>query len=138
MQKEIKAEKQSNAEKNREIQKCIQKKEQLLAQISEMELQLKKIQHEVNKLDENYKMHSAKEKEYSKKCKNENVLKEAQALSDAEGRELEKRIRHSQDRRNALSRVVNSKAQTMYEHHEKQVSVNFVLFLWLFTLLFLV
>lgn len=92
-----------------------------------MELQLKKIQHEVNKLDENYKMHSAKEKEYSKKCKNENVLKEAQALSDAEGRELEKRIRHSQDRRNALSRVVNSKAQTMYEHHEKQVmAVNFV------------
>lgn len=128
LQAEIKAEKKANAEKNREIQKLIQKKEQLLAQISEMELQTKKVQNEVNKLEENYKLQTAKEKEYSKKCKDENALKEADALSDQEGRDLEKRIRQSQERRNILSRTVNSKAQSMYEHHEKQVMEKNLLF----------
>lgn len=123
MQAEIKLEKKAVADKNHEIQKKISKKEQLQAQISEMELQIKKLQHEVNKLEDNYKLHAAKEKEYSKKCADENALKEAQALSDQEGHELEKRIRHSQERRNVLSRTVNSEAQSMYDYHEKRVSI---------------
>lgn len=118
---EVKAEKHAVAEKNRDIQKRIHKKEQLLAQISEYELQIKKLQHEVNKLTENYKMLTAKEKEYTKKCKDEKLLKEAEALSERDGNELEKKVRYSQSRRNALSRVVNANVQAMFEQHEKEV-----------------
>lgn len=121
MHLEIKAEKRAAAEKNHEIQKQVKKKEQLQAQIADMKLQIQKLQHEVNRLEDSYKMHVAKEKEYSKKCKDENVIKEAQGLSEHEGNELEKRIRHAQERKNVLSKTVNPKAQSLYEYYEKQV-----------------
>lgn len=106
-------------EKNQELRKKMHKKEQLTSQISELELELKKLQHDIKKLEENHALQISKEKEYSKKTKDQNALKEAESLSDQQGRELERRIKHSEERRNALSRIVNPKAQTMYDQHEK-------------------
>lgn len=126
MHGEVKAEKRAAADKNREIQAKLEKKEQLLAQILEIELQIKKLKHEVDKLQDNYKLHAAKEKEYSKKCNNENALKQAQSLSEQKGQELEKKIRNIQERKNVLSRTVNSKAQAMYELHEKEVFASLI------------
>lgn len=102
----------------------MQEKERLLAEISEMELRLKKLKLEMNKREDAYKMSTAKEKEYKKKCCDENVLKEAEALTEQEGSKLEERLRHAQDRMNVLRRSVNSKAQTMFEDHERKVRID--------------
>lgn len=117
----MKAEKGAIAEKNKEIQKKLHKKEQLTAQISESELEIRKLDHEVKQLSDEYQKSVIREKEYSKKCKNDKTLEEAAALSDIEARELEKRIRNGQEKRNKLSRTVNAKAQSMYDVEEKQV-----------------
>lgn len=122
MQQEFKAEKSAIAEKNREIQKKIHKKEQLVTEISELELEIKKLDHEIKQLSNEYKNSVAREKEYSKRCKNDKTLEEAAALSDIDGRELEKRIRNGQEKRNKMSRTVNAKAQSMYDVEEKQVN----------------
>lgn len=42
-------------------------------------------------------------------------------MTQKEGLELESRIKGCQEKKNKLGRVVNTKAQSMFEHEEKQV-----------------
>lgn len=49
-------------------------------------------------------------------------LKEVERISHKEGLDLERRIKLAQEKKNKLSRTVNTKAQSMFEHEEKQVS----------------
>lgn len=48
-------------------------------------------------------------------------MKRAEEMRHQEGLELESRIKNFQERKNKLSRIVNTKAQSMFEHEEKQV-----------------
>lgn len=50
-------------------------------------------------------------------------MKKAEELTHREGLELEARIKTCQEKKNKLGRVVNTKAQSMFEHEEKQVIV---------------
>lgn len=48
-------------------------------------------------------------------------LKKAEELTHREGLDLEARIKSCQEKRNKLGRVVNTKAQSMFEQEEKEV-----------------
>lgn len=65
------------------------------------------------------------EQEFAKKIKGNNNpnLKKAEEITNQEGLELEGRIKSCQERKNKLGRVVNTKAQSMFEHEEKQVCI---------------
>lgn len=65
------------------------------------------------------------EQEFAKKIKGNNNpnLKKAEEMTNQEGLELEGRIKSCQERKNKLGRVVNTKAQSMFEHEEKQVCI---------------
>lgn len=52
LQKNVKAEKAAVAERNREVQRKQHKKEQLIAQVAEFELEIKKKAHDIKKLQE--------------------------------------------------------------------------------------
>lgn len=43
-------------------------------------------------------------------------------MSDHDGRELERRIKHAQERKQKLMRTINAKAQALFDHEEKKVS----------------
>ncbi|KAF2885913.1 hypothetical protein ILUMI_20260, partial [Ignelater luminosus] len=121
LQQEYKAEKGIIAEKNKEVQKKIQKKEQLIAQVHEYELEIKKLDHDIKKLKDDFKNSKNKEAEFAKKVKEDDKnLKNAQELSNAEATDLEKRIRNAQEKRVKLKRTVNAKAQSMYDYEEKK------------------
>ncbi|KAF5292378.1 hypothetical protein FQA39_LY03412 [Lamprigera yunnana] len=121
LQQKLKAEKNSIMEQNKDIQKRITKKEQLLEEVSEIELEIKKQDHEIKKLHDDYKASKNKETEYGKRIKRDDKnLKDAETLSDQEAKDLEKRIRGAQEKRAKLSRTVNTKAQSLFEHEEKQ------------------
>lgn len=49
-------------------------------------------------------------------------MKDVEKISHREGLDLERRIKVAQDKKNKLGRTVNTKAQSMFEHEEKQVS----------------
>ncbi|KAK5648752.1 hypothetical protein RI129_003644 [Pyrocoelia pectoralis] len=121
LQQQVKSEKGRISEKNKDIQKLVQKMDQLRAQIGEFELEIKKQTHEINKLEDNFKNCKNREAEYKKKAKKDDKnQKDAEELSDKDAGELEKRIRSAQDKRVKLSRTVNAKAQSLFEHEEKQ------------------
>ncbi|XP_025830258.1 structural maintenance of chromosomes protein 2 [Agrilus planipennis] len=123
-QQEYKAEKSAMVERNKEIHKKNSKKEALLAQNTELELEIKKMQHELKKLKDEYAMAKAREEDISKKVKtNCGNLKEAESLTDKEADELERKIRSYQDKRGKLGRTVNAKAQSLFEHEEKQFNL---------------
>lgn len=50
-------------------------------------------------------------------------MKRAEELSHPEGLDLEKKIKVCQEKKEKLSRVVNTKAQSMFEQEEKQVNI---------------
>lgn len=60
MQKEVKAEKAAVTERNKEVQRKQHKKEQLLAQIAEFELEIKKKSHDIQKLQEEFRSMKAR------------------------------------------------------------------------------
>ncbi|KAF5270320.1 hypothetical protein FQR65_LT05508 [Abscondita terminalis] len=125
LQKQLKAEKSTISEQNKDIQKRVTKKEQLLAQVSEIELEIKKQEHEVKKLQDDCKTSKNRVAEYSAKTKrdDEKYTKDAQQLNDQSAKELEKRIRSYQEKRTKLGRTVNAKAQSLFEHEEKQYTL---------------
>lgn len=103
------------------MQKKLNEKSELLAQNSEMELEIKKQSHEIKELENKCKDFRDKEAELKKRIKKDDTrLKDAELMSDKEGHELGKRIARSTEHRNKLSRNVNAKAQRMFEQEEKQ------------------
>ncbi|KAL3287450.1 hypothetical protein HHI36_001921 [Cryptolaemus montrouzieri] len=61
------------------------------------------------------------EADFARKLKDEKqYLEEGAKLSNQEGQDLERRIREMQEIKNKIGRKVNAKAQTMFEHEEKQ------------------
>lgn len=50
-------------------------------------------------------------------------MKDVERLSHKEGLDLERKIKQAQEKKNKLSRTVNTKAQSMFEHEEKQVNI---------------
>ncbi|KAJ8984302.1 hypothetical protein NQ317_012272 [Molorchus minor] len=109
------------AEKNKEVQKKIQKKEDLLAKNNDLQLKIKELAHEIKKLEDKCKHSKTREQEYAKKIKPDNVyLEKAEQLSHKEGLDLERRIKIAQEKKQKLGRTVNAKAQSMFEQEEKQ------------------
>uniref|UniRef100_A0A1Y1M3E5 Structural maintenance of chromosomes protein n=1 Tax=Photinus pyralis TaxID=7054 RepID=A0A1Y1M3E5_PHOPY len=121
LQQQVKAEKGAISEQNRDIAKQVKMIEELRTQIGEFELQIKEQAHEIKKLEENFKNSKNREAEYKKKTKKDDKnQKDAEELTDKNAGDLEKRIRAAQDKRVKLSRTVNAKAQSLFEHEEKQ------------------
>lgn len=56
IQQEYKAEKEAIAKKNKEVQKKVHKKEQLIVQVNEFELEIKKLDHDIKKLKDDFKI----------------------------------------------------------------------------------
>lgn len=71
--------------------------------------------------------------EHSKQLDNVNQmhLTEAEALSESEGRNLEKRLKAMQEKVKSLSKTVNPVAQSMLENEEKKVRNSFSATLYL-------
>lgn len=109
------------AEKNKEIQGKVKKKSQLLAQNTELELEIKKQAHELKDLTTACKSSKFREQEYAKKIgKNNNYLEKGEALSQNEGQDLERKIKIAQEKKHKLGRTVNAQAQSMFEVEEKR------------------
>ncbi|KAF2898921.1 hypothetical protein ILUMI_07253, partial [Ignelater luminosus] len=88
LQQEYKAEKGIIAE--------VQKK-RLIAQVHEYKLEVKKLDHDIKKLKDDFKNSKNREVEFAKKVKEDDKnLKNAQELSNAEATDLEIRIRNAQ------------------------------------------
>ncbi|XP_076267905.1 structural maintenance of chromosomes 2 [Rhynchophorus ferrugineus] len=120
-QREVKMIKDAIAEKNKEIQAKIKKKESLLAQNAELELEIKKSMHELKDLAAASKNSKFREQEYAKKIgSNEHYLEKGEALTPKEGNELEKRIKILQEKTHKLGRTVNAQAQNMFVVEEKK------------------
>lgn len=67
-------------------------------------------------------MFVSQETEYSKKIKADSkALEEANRFTDQDGREMEKKIRTMNEKRQKMSRTVNKKAQNTVDQDEKQV-----------------
>lgn len=114
-------EKTAIAAQNKEIEKKVSQKEKILERNNELLLDIKKINHETKKLDDELRNCQGREADLSKKLTNEKqYLEEGSKLSDKEGQHLERRIREMQETRNKIGRRVNTKAQTMFEQEEKQ------------------
>ncbi|XP_018575857.1 structural maintenance of chromosomes protein 2-like [Anoplophora glabripennis] len=121
LQNEVKKIKYIIAEKNKDIQKKNNEKEELIGKNNELHLQIKEHTNEIKKLQDTFNQAKAKEQEYSKTISNDNVyLKDVEGLSHREGLDLERRIKVAQEKKNKLGRTVNTKAQSMFEHEEKQ------------------
>lgn len=50
-------------------------------------------------------------------------MQKVEEMSHKEGNELEARVKNYQEKKNKLGRVINTKAQSMFEHEEKQVGI---------------
>ncbi|KAJ8909553.1 hypothetical protein NQ315_003567 [Exocentrus adspersus] len=123
LQNEIKRTKNIISEKNKEVQKKSLQKEELTAKNNENQIKIKECVHKLKKLEDNYNQAKAKKQEYSKGISDNNAyLRDAEVISHKEGLDLERRIKVVQEKKNKLSRCVNTKAQSMFEHEEKQVS----------------
>lgn len=142
--KEIDNEKAKIAEKNKIIKGKQNIKEQLLSEISEFELEIKKKSHNVKKFEEEFKKAKARvyielyiqneiyyikqnllqEKEHTKNTENidPSYAKKVEELSEEEGCHLETRLKTLQEKIKALSRTVNPVAQNLLEIEEKRVS----------------
>lgn len=48
-------------------------------------------------------------------------IERASTMTDREGNDLETRIKSAQERKNKLGRMVNKKAQNMFQQEEQQV-----------------
>lgn len=122
MLQQVKKEKAAISEKNRDIQHRNTKKEQLTAQINELELEIKKMEHERKKLEDEHKNCMAREKELTRKVKNNaTYLEQVANFTDHQGEDLERQIRMTQEKRHRLGRTVNTKVQSMLEMEEKKV-----------------
>lgn len=106
--------------KNKEIQKKLDAKSKLLAEISEIELEMKKQSHVVDELSRKCKEVNSIERNLEKQARgDEHMLREAEAMKDGEGQELGRKIHNGQEQRNKMARTVNLKAQSMFEQEEK-------------------
>ncbi|KAK9888184.1 hypothetical protein WA026_000453 [Henosepilachna vigintioctopunctata] len=118
---QINKEKSIISAQNKEIQKNQSKKEKLLEQNNELLLEIKKINHEIKKFEDDLKNCKGREADLAKKLKHENkYVEDGAKLSNKEGQDLERRIREKQEIKNKVGRKVNAKAQTMFEQEEKQ------------------
>ncbi|XP_019869858.1 structural maintenance of chromosomes protein 2 isoform X2 [Aethina tumida] len=109
------------AEQNKQMQHKVKQKEKLAAKAQEMKLEAKKYEIEITKLEKEKVMLTEKQHELSKQIKdNSRFRKEAEGMSDHEGRELERRIKHAQERKQKLMRTINAKAQALFDHEEKK------------------
>ncbi|XP_056633840.1 structural maintenance of chromosomes protein 2 [Diorhabda sublineata] len=121
LQNQVKKIKSTITENNKDIQKKTQQKEKLLALNDELKLKIKEHNHDLKKLEDNCKNAKLKEQEYAKRIKGNNPnIQRAEELSAKEGNELEGRIKSYQEKKQKLSRIVNTKAQSMFEQEEKQ------------------
>ncbi|RZC38547.1 structural maintenance of chromosomes protein 2, partial [Asbolus verrucosus] len=119
LQAEVKKEKGAIAEKNKDIQRKIRRKEELQVEITEFEVKIKEHSHRLKKLKDDCKMLKMRQTDCEKRVKESN-LKEAEKLTDEEGHQLEKKIRKTQETKNNLGRTINNKAQTLFEQQEKE------------------
>lgn len=119
----VKAEKDIISQNNAAIQAIEHTKKKMLKEIAELELDIKRQEHEVKKYKEEHELCKAKEKEATRRVTDNNKYKdEAQQLTEKAAGELEKKIRESQEKKTKLGRTVNSKAQALYEQEEKQLT----------------
>lgn len=121
MQTSVKQEKSKITEKNKEIQKKIKRKDELLNGITKFEVQIKEANHKLKELKEDYKHFKAKHNDCARKTKDVN-LEKVQQMTDAEGHVLEKKIRNAQEKQKSLSRVVNMTIQALLEQQEQEYS----------------
>ncbi|XP_050294064.1 structural maintenance of chromosomes protein 2 [Anthonomus grandis grandis] len=121
LQEEVKKIKALIAEKNKEVQIKNKKKDQLAAKNTELELEVKKHNHEIKELQTAFKTSKHREKEYHNKISNDNMyLKKGEEMSQAEGVELERKIKVAQENKRKLGRTVNAQAQSMFAAEEKR------------------
>ncbi|VEN59310.1 unnamed protein product, partial [Callosobruchus maculatus] len=94
--------------------------EKLQGKITELELKIKEHGHEFKALQDAYKNAKKREEDLLKKIKTDHTnYQKASEMSSKEGLELESRIKSNQERKQKLSRIVNTKAQSMFEQEEK-------------------
>lgn len=117
-QAELRELKQVMNSKNKEIQKKLETKAKLLAEVAELELEIKKKSHHVEDLNTKCKEATSKCKSLERQVQTDD-LREAEAMSDTDGHELGRKIAQAQERRNKMARTVNLKAQSMFEQEEK-------------------
>ncbi|XP_028132616.1 structural maintenance of chromosomes protein 2 [Diabrotica virgifera virgifera] len=121
LQAEVKQIHAKITENNKDIQKKDKEKEKLLQSNNDIELKIKEWTHELGKLEQNCKIAKEREKEFSKKIDRNNPnLPKAEKMSKKEGHELDSRIKSYDSKKQKLGRVVNTKAQIMFEQEEKQ------------------
>ncbi|ERL92400.1 hypothetical protein D910_09714 [Dendroctonus ponderosae] len=121
IQAEVKRCKAAITEKNKDVQSKVKQKDQLLAENTELELQIKKHSHEISDLKAACKTSKQREQEYIKRIgKNTNYLEGAEKLTDNEGQDLERRIKVGREKKHTLGRTVNAQAQSMFEVEEKR------------------
>lgn len=121
LQAKAKQMKEIIAQKNKEVQAKLKRKDQLLAQNIEFELEIKKFSHEIKDLTAACKASKHREQEYSKKIdKNNAYMKQGEELSSKEGQDLERKIKVAQEKKHKLERVINTQAQAMFEVEEKK------------------
>ncbi|CAH1965906.1 unnamed protein product [Acanthoscelides obtectus] len=120
LQSEVKKAKAAIAEKNKDIQRKNHEKEKLQSKITELELKIKEHGHEFKSLQDAHKNAKRREEELLKKIKTDHTnYQKAAEMSSKEGLELESKIKSNQERKQKLSRIVNTKAQSMFEEEEK-------------------
>ncbi|GJQ86777.1 putative Structural maintenance of chromosomes protein [Trypoxylus dichotomus] len=115
----IQAEKSGIAAKNKNVQQKYKAKDKLIEQNNENDLEIKKVEYELSKAQDEYKMVKARFTELSRKCKNSNLIDEARKLNEAEGKALETKVRQQAQRRSELSKTVNMKAHQLFEHQTR-------------------
>ena len=121
LQTEYKQEKAVIAEKNKDVQRKIRRKEELQNLITSCEIKIKENAHKLKKLKDDCKNLNKKQADCEKRAK-ESSLKDAEGMSDEDGNELERKIRKSQEMKNSLGRTINNKAQAHFEQQEKEYS----------------
>uniref|UniRef100_A0A6P7FG53 Structural maintenance of chromosomes protein n=2 Tax=Diabrotica virgifera virgifera TaxID=50390 RepID=A0A6P7FG53_DIAVI len=121
LQDEVKQIHAKISDHNKDIQKKDKEKEKLLQSNNDIELKIKEHSHELGKLKEKCKIAKQREEDFSKKIDlNNSNLQKAANMSVQEGRELESRVKNYESKKQKLDRVVNTKAQIMFEQEEKQ------------------
>ncbi|KRT82397.1 hypothetical protein AMK59_3238 [Oryctes borbonicus] len=115
----IHAEKTAIATKNKNIQQKYKAKDKLIEQNNEHDLEIKKMEYELKKAQDEHKMMKGRFSELSRRCKDTNLINEARKLNEQEGAELETKIRKQVQKKCELSKTVNVKAHQLFEHHAR-------------------
>lgn len=117
---EISKQKELITSKNKEIQKKQHEREKLQEENNELRLKIQEFGHQLKKCEGDLKHNQAQEETAKKTVKDEKWITEAKKMNDKAAKNFENRFREMSEIKNKLQRKVNVKAQSMYEHEEKE------------------